>query len=224
MYLPTTTGPSVCHSLSLDKRKLFCLFVCRGTLSCYGVGAFFLSSPHGMHLVGPTQLCSFGWYVISAGHFPQKSTSRNLKIGFSALPTAKPCPLTSNPWSHRVLYWLGTGWWGLGLACAFLPCMSKICLLLIRLPWLACIVCCPFLTILWFPFPLWLAPLRGWVLLDSGLCVSSAHPFSCYYLLPYDSIIPAVKSFASILLGLFGPAVYSSPNDPVRPLVLLLHH
>lgn len=97
VYLPTTTGPSVCHSLSLDKRKLFCLFVCRGTLSCYAVGAFFLSIPRGMHLVGPTQLCSFGWYVISTGHFPQKSTSRNLKIGFSPFPTAKPCPLTSNP-------------------------------------------------------------------------------------------------------------------------------
>ena len=33
-----------------------------------------------------------------------------------------------------------------------------------------------------------------------------------------------MKLFASILLGLFGPAVYSSPNGLVRPLVLLLHH
>ena len=30
--------------------------------------------------------------------------------------------------------------------------------------------------------------------------------------------------FASIWLGLFGLAVYSSPNGPARPLVLLLHH
>ena len=27
-----------------------------------------------------------------------------------------------------------------------------------------------------------------------------------------------------IWLGLFGPAVHSSPNGPTRPLVLLLHH
>ena len=61
---------------------------------------------------------------------------------------------------------------------AFLPCMSKICLLLMCLSWLACIVCRLFLTIFWFPFLLWLAPLRGWALLDSGFCLSSAHHFS----------------------------------------------
>ena len=33
-----------------------------------------------------------------------------------------------------------------------------------------------------------------------------------------------MKLFTSILLGLFGPAGYSSPNGLVRPLVLLLHH
>ena len=48
--------------------------------------------------------------------------------------------------------------------------------------------------------------------------------FFCYTFLPYHSIIPAVKLFASILLGLFGLAVYSSPNGSVRSLVLLLHH
>ena len=93
-----------------------------------------------------------------------------------------------------------------------------------RLPRLACTVCRPFLTIFWFPFPLWLAPLRGQALLDGGLCLSSAHLFSCYYLLPYHSIIPVEKLFASILPSLFGPAVYSSPNGPLQPLVLLLHH
>ena len=96
--------------------------------------------------------------------------------------------------------------------------MSKIRLLLMRLLWLAYIVCRPFLTIFWFPFPLWLALPRDWALLDGGLCFSSAHPFSCYHLLPYHSIILAAKLFASILLGLFGPAVYFSPNGPVRPL------
>ena len=61
-------------------------------------------------------------------------------------------------------------------------------------------------------------------MLNGELCFSLAHPFSCYPLLPYHSIIHAAKLFASILLGLFGPAVYSSPNGPVRPLVLLLHY
>ena len=67
-----------------------------------------------------------------------------------------------------------------------------------------------FLTIFWFPFPLWLALPRDWALLDGGLCFSSAYPFFYYHLLPYHSIIPAAKLFASILLGLFGPTVYSS--------------
>ena len=69
---------------------------------------------------------------------------------------------------------------------ASFPCMSKICLLLMRLPWLACIVYRPSLTIFWFPFPLLLAPLRGWALLDGGLCLSSAHPF---FLLPSPAIL-----------------------------------
>ena len=86
--------------------------------------------PYGMHLVAPAQLCPFGWCVIPAGHFPQKSTGRNLKIGFPLSP-----PLTFDPWPHCILYWLGTGWWGLGLARAFLPYISKICLPLTHPPW-----------------------------------------------------------------------------------------
>ena len=125
-----------------------CLFAVAPFLTMVWVlSFFFLPIPHGMHLVILTQFCSFGWCVIPAGHFPQKSPRRNLKIGFSPLPIAKPCPLTSDPWPHRVLYWLGTGWWGLGLARASLPCMSKICMLLMCLPWLACTVCRLFLTI-----------------------------------------------------------------------------
>ena len=43
-------------------------------------------------------LTSFGWHVIPAGHFPQKSLSKNPKIGFFfSLPTTKPCPLTHDP-------------------------------------------------------------------------------------------------------------------------------
>ena len=57
-----------------------------------------------------------------------------------------------------------------------------------------------------------------------GFAFSSVHHFANYHLLPYYSIVPTVKLFALILLGLFRPAIYSSPNGPVRPLVLLLHH
>ena len=98
MYLLTTTGPTMCHSLSPNKRKLFCLFVCRGTLSCYNIGVFSLPIPHGMHLVVPGQLYPFGWYVISLGYFPQKSPSRNFKIGFplSPPPNHALLPLTHN--------------------------------------------------------------------------------------------------------------------------------
>ena len=42
-------------------------------------------------------LTSFRWHVIPAGHFPQKSLSKNPIIGFFSLPTAKPCPLTHDP-------------------------------------------------------------------------------------------------------------------------------
>ena len=94
-----------------------------------------------------------------------------------------------------------------------------------RLPWLACIVCHSFFTIFWFPFRLWLALPRDWTLLDGGLCFSLAYPFSCYPLLPYYSIIPAMKSFASILLGLFGPAVlfFSQwPSTAIGPFITSL--
>ena len=102
--------------------------------------------------------------------------------------------------------------------------MSKVCLLLMHLRWLACTVCSSFLTIFLFPFPLWLALLKDWALLDGGLCFSSTHHFSCYPFLPYYPIIPTVKLFALILLGLFRPIVYSSPNGLIRPLALLLHY
>ena len=54
---------SICVPLPIaDKGKLFCLFVYRITLSYYGLGAFSLPIPHGMHLVVPTQFCFF-WMV-----------------------------------------------------------------------------------------------------------------------------------------------------------------
>ena len=42
-------------------------------------------------------LTSFGWHVIPAGYFPQKSLSKNPKISFFPLPTARPYTLTHDP-------------------------------------------------------------------------------------------------------------------------------
>ena len=44
---------------------------------------------------------------------------------FSLSPPPNHTPFTSGPWPHHVLYWLGTGWWCLGLARASLSDMSK---------------------------------------------------------------------------------------------------
>ena len=134
---------------------------------------------------------------------PQKEPWKEPQNSFSPLPTIKLCPFTSDPWPHCFLYWLGTGWWGLGLARASLPCTSKIYLLFMRLSWLVCTVCRPFLTIFWFPFPLWLALFGAGPHLMVGFAFSSAHPSSCYYLLPYHSIIPTAKLFCFKLGGPF---------------------
>ena len=75
-----------------------CLFACRGFSTCYSVCALSLS----LSLMACTWwfqliLTSFGWHVIPAGHFPQKSLSKNPIIGFFPLHTARPCPLTHDP-------------------------------------------------------------------------------------------------------------------------------
>ena len=66
---------------------------------------------------------SFGWYVIPARHFPQKSLSGNSKIGFPLLPTAKPYPLLPLTQGPPFLYWLGTSEWCLSLVRTSLPCV-----------------------------------------------------------------------------------------------------
>ena len=152
---------------------------------------------------------------------PKRAWAGTSKIGFSPFPTAKPCPLTSDPWPHHVLYWLGTGWWCLGLAHASLPCVSKTCLLLMCLPWLACSICRSSLTVFQFPFLLWLALLRARPCLMMGFAFSFS-PFFSVTLLPYHSVIPAAKLFASILLGLFGP-IASGSVWPLVSLITLLY-
>ena len=104
--------------------------------------------------------------------------------------------LTSDPWPHRVLYWLGTGWWGLGLARASLPCMSKICLLLMRLPWLACTVSHSFFDYFMVPISFMACPAEG-----LGLAWRWALLFSPPFFLLPSSTIPL---YYSCRLGLIG--------------------
>ena len=62
-------------------------------------------------------LTSFGWDAILAGHFSQRSLSRNSKIDSLFLPTTIPKPLIPLTRGPPPMYWLGTSRWWLGLLC-----------------------------------------------------------------------------------------------------------
>ena len=156
-----------------------------------------LSIPHGMHLAVPTHPYFF-WAVCHPSRiFPPEEPEQESQNRFFPLPTARPCPLTSNWWPHDVLYWLCIGWWCLSLTCTSLLCMSKICSLLMHLPWSGGSstqsAIRPWLLMVWvvlrFPILLWLAPLKGWALFDGGFCLLSAYSFtaiiSCHTILSF---------------------------------------
>lgn len=125
----------------------------------------------------PLKLASFGWSVIPAGRISQKGFGQEPQIDLFPSPhhqTIPLLPLTSGPWPHHVLYWLGTGWWCLGLARASLSGMFKglsaahasavIWRLSICVSW-------PFMwAFLWFP-----APFRSWASYDDGPYISLAY-------------------------------------------------
>ena len=92
VYLSTTTGSSVCHSPSPNKRKLFCLFVCCGTLSYYGLGAFSLPIPHGMHLVVQTQFYFFWVVCHSSRTLPPKELEQDPQKRFFPSPHHQTMP------------------------------------------------------------------------------------------------------------------------------------
>ena len=168
----------------------------------------------------PLKLASFGWSIILVGCTSQKGLGRNREIDLFPSPhhqTIPPLPLTSGLWPHHVLYWLGTGWWCLGLTRASLSDLSK------SLPaahasavtWrLSICVSWPFMwAFLWF-----FAPFRSWALYDNGLHISLAHF--------WFSLLPATLNCYScrnnlILLDL-QPAVYPFSQWPIVGTVLLL--
>ena len=125
----------------------------------------------------PLKLASFGWSIIPAGRTSQKKLGQEPQIDLFPSPhhqTIPPLPLTSGSWPHHVLYWMGTGWWCLGLVRASLSNLSK------SLPaayasaatWrLSVCVSWPFMWVfLWF-----FAPFKSWASYDSGLYISLAH-------------------------------------------------
>ena len=124
----TCQAPGLCdiHPYQTEA-GLFCFSVYRNTSSCHGINAFSLHS-QGMHPTVTPQTCLFWWSIIPAGRTSQKGLCRSRKIDLFPSPhhqTIPHLPLTSGPWPHHILYWLGTGWWCLGLARAFLSDMSK---------------------------------------------------------------------------------------------------
>ena len=128
--------PVLAIPLPITRQKvLFCLLAHRGIPIWIRVGI--LSHYPSWHAPSDSNLFFpfFGWYVIPARHFPQKSLSGNPKIGSLLLPTTRPYPLLPLTYGPPPLYWLGTGWWCLSLVRATFPCVSMACLQLIRLQW-----------------------------------------------------------------------------------------
>lgn len=172
----------------------FCPSACRG-LSCHDVN-FLSSHTQSMHSTVPSQIAFFWWSIIPAGRTSQKRLEQGPKIDPFPSPhhqTTPPLPLTSGPWPHHVLYWLGTGWWRLGLARASLLNLSK------RLPaahvsavtWrLSFCVFWPFMWAFFWSF----ASIRNWASYDDGLYISCAYHFVFLCSLPCWLIVPVVMT------------------------------
>ena len=127
---------TVCVPLPITRQRgLFGLLVCRGTPFLLRYGCFLSPYPSWRAPSGSSLALPF-WVVCHPSKtLPPKEPWQKPQNRSSPLPTTKPCSFTSDPWPHCVLYWLGTGWWDLGLACAFLPYVSKIYLPLCHSPW-----------------------------------------------------------------------------------------
>ena len=133
---PTTTTYLclLCHSALPDKDNCFVCLITVTFLSTT-VWLFSLAILHGMHLMVPTHPSLFWMVCYPCRTFSLKEFEWEHQNRLFLLPTVRPytlLPLTYNP---PLLYWLGICWWCLGLMRAPFPCMSKACLLLMRLSW-----------------------------------------------------------------------------------------
>ena len=96
--LGVLTDHHICVPLSITRQRgLFCLLVCRGTPFLLWCGCLLSPYPSWHAPSGPAQLYLFGWCVIPAGHFPQKSPGKSLKLG---LPLSPPPNHALLPMTH----------------------------------------------------------------------------------------------------------------------------
>ena len=126
----------ICVPLPITKQRgLFCLLVCRSTPFLLRCGCLFSPYPLWHAPSGPTQLCPFGWCVIPARHFPQKSHNKNLKIGLPlSLPPNHVLLSLTHDLTVPCIGWVQVSEvWALCVP-SFHVC-PKICLLLSRLLW-----------------------------------------------------------------------------------------
>ena len=164
-----------------------------------------LSIPHGMHWVVPTQPCFFGWSVIPAGKIPQKSLSKNRKIGFpfSPPPNHALLPLTYDLTMSHIGWVQAGGVWALCVP-LFHVCPKSTCYSCVRHGLEACLYSLPsffdLLCGLLYDSPLLL---DVWALFDTGLYISFSIFLDFHHVLPYYSVILAVMTwFCWASLGL----------------------
>ena len=119
-----------------------------------------------------------------------------------------------------MLYWLGTGWWRLGLACASLSNLSK------SLPaahvsavtWrLFVYVSWPFMRAFFWSF----APIRSWASYDNGLYISLAHIW--FSLLPTALACNSCRNDSILLDPFLGRPFYSFSQWPITGTVLFFY-
>ena len=190
-----------------------------------------------MHLVVPTHPYFF-WVVSHANKtLPSKKSEQEPQNMFSLPPTAKPYPLLPLTHDPPLPHWLGTGWWYMGLARTSIPCMSKACLLLIRLSWSggssvhSAAHLWPLMawTIFWFLIP------HGLLLLRARPCLTVGFSFFILLFFSFRSraTIPARllcyyccsviwPQLVGLLLGLLHIPFSSGYKDPVWSLDLCL--
>ena len=186
--------------------RVFCLLVCRGTLFLLWSGLFLSPYPSWHALNGSNSTCLF-WVVNHPSRTPpRKSLSRNLQNRFFLSPHHQTMPSESlTPQPHHALYWLGTGWWCLGIVRAFIPYMSKACLLSIHLPWSGgspSMFFDLFVGCFLFSYsPQELGFIWWWALHFFGLLLGFPYFLQCH------SVIPAVIIWSC--WASFRPAIYS---------------
>ena len=183
---------------------------------------------------------SFFWVVCHPSRtFPPKKFKQEPQNRLSLLPIARPYPLLSLTHDPPLQYWLGTSWWCLALVRSLLPCMSKACLLLMRLPWTggSCAFFRSFLTsygvnCFMILHSLSLASSKGRALLDYGLfsllvqclLLLLAWKYSCHIIL----LFLLRRYLIHACWASFGPTVYSSlnwlqcPSMVIRFILMLL--